>query len=176
MVHRRQVVIDYVHDVAHVDATSRDSSGNQNRRGASTERPHGRLAVKLGPITVDGGDWQLHVEQEIVQTINFLAAVGKDDGANAVHLIQQLEKKVSLLMGLRLHDKLLDVFRGAASAANAEADVSSGQVVLGQVTSFLGKGGREQAVFDVALILVWNGQSSSQTGQKTKTKTYRRRA
>jgi hypothetical protein len=153
VVDRWHVVVDDMQDILHVNATGSHSGSNENRGISRSESPHSRLSLLLGTLTVHGGDWQMHVEKEIIQVVSSLTTVDEDDRANAMHLLEQLDQQFFLLMGFSLKNNLLDVGCSASGTANAESNVRSGEIVLGKVTGGLGERGREKAELDVALIL-----------------------
>lgn len=88
MVHGRQIVVDHMHDVFHVDASSRDTGRHENGSLAGTERPHGSFTFDLRTVTVNRSHRKMHVVEEIVEIVRFLATVHKDNGANTTHLSQ----------------------------------------------------------------------------------------
>jgi len=88
MIHGREVIVDDVHDIAHVDSASHNASGDENRRLARSEASKCNLSLLLGPVTMNRSDGQLHVVQEVVQAVDFLSAVGEDDRSHSVHLAQ----------------------------------------------------------------------------------------
>lgn len=153
VVDRWHVVVDDMQDILHVNATGSHSGSNENRSISRAESPHRGLSLLLGPIAVHRRDWQMHVEQEIVQVVSCLATVYENDGTDTMHLLKQLDQKLLLLVGFSLQNNLLDVGGSASGSANAESDVRSREIVLGQVASGLGERGGEKAKLDVALIL-----------------------
>lgn len=157
VVERRELKVDDVHDVANVDAASADTRGNQNGGLASAEGAHGGLTVLLRALTMDGNDREAGVPKVVIEAVDLVAAVGKNDGAHASHLLEKLEKKSTLLGTVSLNDTLLNVTSRAAGAANTEADVRLSKVLASQVAGLLGEGGREQAELDRALVLFCKG-------------------
>jgi hypothetical protein len=102
---------------------------------------------------VHGRDRKTHIVQKVIQVVNFAATICKNDGSHTIHFIEKAEKSVSLVVTLRNKNDLLDVLRCAASSANTESDMSCRQMLFGQVPSSFWKGGGEQSVLDVPLIL-----------------------
>lgn len=153
VVHGGKVVVDDVHHIANINTTSGNSSCNQNRRITRAESSHRSFSLLLCAVTMDGSDRKLHVEEEIIQVVRFLAAVHEDDGANSGHFLQEPNKKLALLMSLSLEDNLLDIGRGASRSTYSESDVRGGKVFLGQIAGTLGEGGREEPKLDVTHIL-----------------------
>ena len=153
---RRKIVVDHVPNVLDVDATRSDSGSDQNGCVARPEGTHSSLALLLGAVTMHGRDRQMHVEQEIVEVVSGLTAVDKDDRTDAVHLLEQSDQKLSLLMRFGLENDLSDVGTSATSTTNTEADVRRSQVGLREIARRLRKCSREQAEFDVALVLLYD--------------------
>lgn len=139
--------------VADVNTAGGHSSGDEDRSIPSAEGTHGVLALILGSIGMHRSDRQAGVVEEVIEVVSFTAAVHKNDGANTVHFLENLQQKVSLLTALSLVHYLLDVRSSASNTADTETDVGGRQVVLGEISGLLGEGGREEAKLDVARVL-----------------------
>lgn len=155
MFHGRQVIVDDMHDITDVNTTGAHSGGDENRSVPRAEGTHGILALILGSVGMHRSDRQAGVVQEVVEVVSFTAAVHKNDGANTVHFLENLEQKVSLLTALSLMHYLLDVRSSTSDTADTEADMVGRQVLLGEVSGLLGEGGREEAKLDVASVLFY---------------------
>lgn len=129
LVGTRQVVVDDVDNIAHVDTSSRDTGGNKDRRLASTERTHCILALTLGTIRMDRSTGHSCIVQEIVQLIRRALVIDKDDGASGRHRIQQVHSCSPLQVVLHGNDLLVDVLVSASSTANTEANMLRGEMV-----------------------------------------------
>ena len=149
-----EVIVDDVHDVADVNATGTNSSGHKNGCIARPKSSHGSLTLLLSSITVDGSNRKLQVVQEVVKIVGFHAAVDEDDSSHAVHLFEETDQNITLLVTLSLQNDLLDVGCGTSGPTNTETNVRSGEVVLGEITSSLGESCGKQTILDIALILI----------------------
>lgn len=97
---------------------------------------------------------ELHVKQEVIQAVNLLSTVCKDNSTNAMHFVEKLKEEITLLMSFSLDNDLLDVLSSATRTTNAEANMRRSEMLLGQVASRLGECGRKETILDVALVLV----------------------
>lgn len=154
VIHRGQVVVDNMHDIANVNAAGRDSGSNENWGPTTSEGSHCRFSLNLSPVTVNGSDWKFHVVEKIVERVGSLAAIDEDDGTNTIHLFEQSKEKLVLLLSSGLNDNLLDVLRSASCSTNSEAHMSRRQVLLGESASGPREGGRKKAISDIAIILL----------------------
>jgi len=155
MVHGRQIVVYDVHDVAHIDAASRHTRGDQDWPLAAAEATHGGLALPLVAICVHRGARHALVVQVVIHVLGRALRVDEDDGTGGRQRLHEIDQRLLLEGRVDVDDALLDVFMGAASPADAEPNVSLGQMGLGELTSSLGEGGGEEHVIDVALFLLY---------------------
>lgn len=154
MIQAWKIEVYNVADIANVNTTSRDASGNHNWHSSFAERAHGILALKLSAISVKRGARQAPVEKEVVKLIRGALVVDKDQGARRRHRIEQVQHGLTLHRRISLHNGLNDVLVGSASTANTETNVLSGQVSHCELTHTLGEGRREKQVLNVALFLL----------------------
>lgn len=111
-----KIEIDDVHDIANVKASSRDTSSDHDRGFASLEgttadisqvkRGRGNFlqsifSLTLGAIRVDGGGWQAHVEEVVINEVSGLLGLDEDEGARRWHGDQKIVE--SLLFGIALN-------------------------------------------------------------------------
>lgn len=153
VVHRREVVVDDVHDTAHVDAARGHTARDQNRAVATAEGAHRSLSLLLGAITMDGCDRDALVVQVVVNLISGAPGIDEDDGAARGKRVQQVEQSLALQARVGVHNLLLDVGMCTASAAHANADVVAREMGLRKIANSLGEGRREEHVLDIALLL-----------------------
>lgn len=156
MIHRGQVVVDDVHDVANINATSRHTSGDQNGPLAAAEATHGSLALALVAVCVHRGARHTQVVEVVIHLLGGALRVDEDDGTSRRQRPHEINQRLFLEGRVDVDDVLLDVPMGAASAADAESNMSLGQMRLGQVTSTLRKRGGEQHVVDVPFFLLYS--------------------
>lgn len=154
MVDRRQLIVDNVHDVTNVDATSTNASSNENGCVPCSKTPHGSFSVSLRAVTVDRNDGQFTIPEKVVQIIHLHSAVDKDDGANSSHLLEKVDQSIPLVTAVNLDDVLLDVCRSASSSTDTESNMRLSEILLGQFASFSREGGREETEFHVAFVLL----------------------
>jgi hypothetical protein len=160
MIHRGQIIVDDVHDVADVNATSGHTSGNKNRGIAGSESAHGVLSLDLSAVTVNRDHWELDIIEKVVQVVGFRTAIDEDDGANAGHLLKKSQKNVTLLTTLSLKHDLLNVRSSTSDATDSETDVRGRKMLLGEISSFLWERRREKAKLYVSYILLYTTQSA----------------
>jgi hypothetical protein len=141
MINGREIVVDHMLDILYIDAPGANTSCDENRSIAGAEGSHRVLALRLGTISVNRGHGQTRVVQKIIEIVDFVTAVGKNNGSDAGHLFKSTKKIIALLMTINLHHHLLDIGRGAARTSNTEANVVGRKVLTGKVTGRLGKGG-----------------------------------
>lgn len=141
VIHARQIVVHNVDNVANINATSRNASGNEDGRLASTEGTHGILTLTLSTISVDGSTGHALVEQEIVKLVGCALAVHENYGAGRRHGVQKVKNSLTLHRWLNCHNFLTNVRMSAASTADTEADVFGGQVCNCQLPQGLGECG-----------------------------------
>lgn len=149
-----KVVVDDVHDITNVDTSRADTSGNEDGSVTRSKGSHGGLSLLLGTFAVDGSDWELEIEEEIIKVIGFDTTVDKNDGSHSMHLLEEANEDVTLFVSLGLQDDLLDVGSSASGTTNTEANMRCAEVLLGKVTSVLGESRGEKAILDIALILL----------------------
>lgn len=137
------VKVDDVHHVADVNAASSYTGGDENRRHAGSEGSESSLSLGLTAVTVHGSHREAHMEKEVVETVDFAAAVAEDDGANTRHLLKQLHERLLLFFRCGLDDDLLDVFGRAANATNAELDMIRRKIRLPKLLGGFREGSRE---------------------------------
>jgi hypothetical protein len=112
-----------MHDIANIYATGSNASGYKNWRSSSTESPHRSFTLHLSTVTVNRGDRELHVPQEVVKKVNLLSAVCKNNGADTMHFVQKLEQHVLFVLWLGFDDELSNICSSAASATDPEPNV-----------------------------------------------------
>lgn len=156
MVKAREIVVDDMIDIVHVNAASSDTGSNENRTLAATESTHGILTLHLGAASMNRGAGETQVVQEVIKLVRSLLAVDKDDGATGRDRVEKLNRSLALVMGVHVRDDLLYVAMGAASTADTETTVVVREVLLGKIPQALGERGREHHVLDVTIILVCN--------------------
>lgn len=128
-----------MHNVLDVDATRSNSGSDQNGCVARPEGTHSSLTLLLGAVTMHAGDRQMHVEQKVIKVVSGLTAVDEYDRTDAMHLLEQSDQKLSLLMRLGLEHDLSDVGTRATSTTNTEADMGRSQVGLREIARGLRK-------------------------------------
>lgn len=121
VLYRREVIVYDVHDIADVNAAGCHASRNEDGRLARSEGSHSSLSFNLSAVTMDGGDWQLHIEQKIIERVGSLTTVDKDDGTNTIHLFEKSQKSFILPFTIDFDNHLLDILCGAAGTTNSEA-------------------------------------------------------
>lgn len=152
--HGRKVIVDDVHDVLDVDAASSHTSGDEDGSLSGAECTKSCFTLGLAAIAMHGRHWETHVVEEVIEVVDFRAAVAEDDGADAMHLLEKADEDVTLLVALGLNHNLLDVLGGTSSTSDAEAHMGRCKMGHGELSRLTGEGGREQGIFDVAFILV----------------------
>lgn len=152
VVHRGEIVIDDVHYIAHVDATSSDTSGDQNGSQPAAETTQCSLTLLLGAVGVHRCAGKLQIVEEVIQLVSSPLAVDENDGASGRQRLQKIDESRLLIERSRLVNHLLDVPVGATGTTDAQTDMSLGQMVLGQVPELLGESGREQHVSHIPLL------------------------
>ena len=151
---RRHVIVDNVHDIMDIKATSRNTSGDQDWSLARTKSTNGILTLLLGTVAVNRSTRDGGVVKEVVNLISRALAVHEDDGTSWRGRHKQIEESLTLGMCLNEDHILLDVDMTATSTTNSDTDVIVCKVLLGEITSDLGEGCREHEIVDVTLLLV----------------------
>ena len=171
---RGEIVVNDMADVGDVNSTTRDLSGDQDRRLATLESApgtlvsdgrnksvkqiglHGILTLPLRTPTVDEGGGQLAGEKVVVKHLH--AGNGVDEDQSATGLVGKEQVKQSLALGL-LRDKddvLLEVFVSRTGATNTDAEVVLLHVLASEVAATLREGGREHHVKMIGVVVgVW---------------------
>jgi hypothetical protein len=94
------------------------------------------------------------VEKVVVNLINSALAVDENDGTSRGSRHEQIEESLTLGMCLHIDHILLDVDVTTTCTTDTNTDVIMSKMLLGEITSDLGKGSREHEVVDVTLLLV----------------------
>lgn len=128
MIHARQVIVDDMRNISHINTTSSDASGDEKGSLSTAECSHRVLSLSLGTISMHRGGRQLMVKEVVIDLISHALAVDKDDRSTRLHAIDEIEE--GLLLELRLHpnDVLSDVLVRTANTTDANANVCLGQM------------------------------------------------
>ena len=153
ILHRRKVVVDDVHDVAHINATGSSAGRDENRALAAAESTHGGLSLDLVALAVHRGAWHVILEEEVINLLNSAPRVDKDDGARGRQRLEEVKERLFLQVRLDPDDALLDVLVRTASTANPKANMGIREVRLCEIASALREGGGEEQVIDITLFL-----------------------
>lgn len=152
---RWEVVVDDMHNIMNVEATSRDACSDQDGILTQTERANTILTLTLGAIAMNGDAGEVLVEQKVVKLVSSTLAIDEDDGTSRRGRQEQVLYSTTLHGCLNIDDILLDVQVGATSTANSNANMNMSKVGLGKITSLLREGSGKQHVLDVSLLLVY---------------------
>lgn len=155
MIHARHIVVDDMHDVANVDATSTDARSHEDGGSASTEGAHCSLTLKLSAVRMHGSAREVFVEKEVIDFIGSTLRVNEDDGTRWRKGIENVSQELTLVLGLDLVDSLENVGMGAANASHVDLCVTGSQVLPSQVAKSLREGRGKEHVLYVALFLFW---------------------
>lgn len=154
MIESREVVVDDMSDVAHIDATACNTRSNENRLFATAESTKSSFALLLGAAAVRRGDRESLIEEEIIKIINLLDGIDEDDGSDSGKLCEQFNQKTASVVAVDLDDFLHDVAGCATGTAHANSNMLLRKVFPGDHSSFFREGSREETVLDVALVLL----------------------
>ena len=124
--HGWKIVVDDVHDVLDINTASSNTGGDENGSLSGAECTESCFALGLAAIAMHGGHWEAHVVEEVIEIVDLRTTVAEDDGTDAMHLLEKVDKDVTLLVAFSLNDDLPDVLGGASSTTDAEAHMSRG--------------------------------------------------
>ena len=153
MVNRGKVVVDDVHDIAHIDAAGGDTGRNENRALPGAESAHRGLTLNLVSLAVHGSARHALTKEEVVNFLHRASRVGEDDGPRRRQRLDQVDQRLSLQVRLNPNDVLFDVPVRTAGAANPKTNMSIREMGFGEIPSSLGEGGGKEEVVDVAFLL-----------------------
>jgi hypothetical protein len=154
MVHRREVVVDDVHDITHVNAAGGDAGCNENRALAAAESAHGGLTLNLVSLAVHGSARHALTKEEVVNLLDRASGVGEDDGPRRRQRLDQVNQRLPFQVRLNPDDVLLDVAVRTAGATNPKADMSIREMGFGEIPSTLRERGGKEEVVDIAFLLL----------------------
>lgn len=153
VVDRREIEVDDVHDVAYIKTSTGNTSGDHDGSFARAECTDCIFALALSTIGVDGGGRQTTVEEVVVNEVCRLLGSNKHHGARGWQGDEKIIK--SLLLGVVLDPDdlevvredfvsqrdstyvLLDVDVSGTSSTDADTNMITGEVLLGQSTHLL---------------------------------------
>lgn len=154
----RKIVVDDVGDVGNIQATSSDSSSNQNRAATVAEHLQSALTLTLSAVTVNGSSGEVLVDQEVGQRIGHALGLNENKGETSGVGVENVEKDGTLVDILNVLDLLGDVLRGGTDTTNGQEDVVL-EEIAGQDLDVAGESGREHeslAVIDLGHVLTLN--------------------
>jgi hypothetical protein len=154
MVNRWKVVVDDVHDIAHIDAAGGDTSRNEDRALSAAESAHRGFTLHLVPLAVHGSAGHALTEEEVVNLLNRASRVGEDNGPRRRQRLDQVDQRLPLQVRLNPDDVLLDVAVRTASATNPKANMSIREMGFGEIPSTLRERGGKEEVVDIAFLLL----------------------
>lgn len=157
-----EIVVDDVGNVWNIQTTSGNSGSDQDWAAAVTEHLQGALTLTLSAVTVDGGGWEVLVDQEIRQRIGHTLGLDEDEGKSAWVEVEDIQKNGALVHILNVLNLLGDVLRGGTNTSDRQEDVVL-QEVASEHLDVAWEGGTEHeslAVLDVGHVLTLNNAAN----------------
>ena len=150
-----KIVVDDVSNVWNIKATSSNSGSDQDWAATVAEHLESTLTLALGAVTVNGGGWEVLVDQEIRQRIGHALGLDEDESKATSVGVEDIEKDGALVHVLDVLDLLGNVLRGRSDTSDGQEDVVL-QEVAGEHLDVAREGGTEHeglSVLDVWHIL-----------------------
>lgn len=157
-----QVVVHNVGDVGNIETTSSNSCCDQDRATSVTEHLESTLTLALSAVTVDGGGWEVLVDEEIGQGVCHALGLNEDEGQARTVGVQNIEQNGTLIDVLNVLHLLSNVLRSRTDTTNRQENVVL-QEVASQHLDIPGEGGGEHeglAVLYTGHILTLNNASN----------------
>jgi hypothetical protein len=117
-----KIVVDDVHHVLDIQATSSDASGNQDGTLSRTESDEGIFTLTLSTITMDRGGRQLEVIKVVVKSISSTLVVDEDKSTSRRGGAKQIIQSLLLLELINPNDVLSDVVVGGTDTTDLDLD------------------------------------------------------
>jgi hypothetical protein len=148
-----EIVVDDVGDVWNIETTSGDGSGDQDWAAAVTEHLKGTLTLTLSAVTMDGGGWEVLVDQEVGQRISHALGLDEDEGKTSTVGVENIQENGALVHVLDVLDLLGDVLRGGTDTTDGQEDIIL-QEVASEHLNVAWEGGREHE--SLAVLDTWH--------------------
>jgi hypothetical protein len=152
MIHAREIVIDDMHNITHIDTTSSDACGDEDRSSSFAEGSHGILTLALSTIGVHRRARHIIVEQEIIQFVGHSLAVDEDDGSRWLDGLEDVEQGFSLQFWVDKYDILLDVLMSTSDAPDFDTNVGLGKMGLSELSNRSGERRGKEHILHIAIV------------------------
>jgi hypothetical protein len=119
----REIVVDDMLHVGDIETTGCNSGSDQDGATPVSEHLKSTLTLTLSTITVNGGCWEVLVDQEVREGVGHALSFDKDQGETSAMSVKDVEENRALVHILNVLDLLGDVLGCGTNTTDRQEDV-----------------------------------------------------